>query len=119
MLLKAWNQLAEGGSVNMASPLISQKLFHQTWPYGISGLTMKCTLHLDTPQDLWVNMKMYIISPRGCKYTQRGDKRTAKFFPCFDGPYEISKSFPQTSTYVLDLPGNTNIFSTFHASQLC
>jgi len=52
------------------------------------------------------------------EYAQKGDKRTAKFFPRFDGPYFITESFPEHSTYTLDLTGHENIYPTFHATQL-
>ena len=51
-------------------------------------------------------------------YAQKGDKRTAKFFPRFDEPYSVTEAFPETSTYMLDLTGQQDIFPTFHASQL-
>ncbi|KDQ25432.1 hypothetical protein PLEOSDRAFT_1017047, partial [Pleurotus ostreatus PC15] len=41
-----------------------------------------------------------------------------KFMPRFDGPYEITKAFPEKSTYTLFMPNSPNIFPTFHASQL-
>jgi hypothetical protein len=54
------------------------------------------------------------VIPR--KYKKKGKKRTAKFFPRWDGPYRITKCHPEVSTYTLDIP--TNAFPTFHASQL-
>jgi hypothetical protein len=41
----------------------------------------------------------------------------AKFFPHFDSPYKIINSMPDFSAYTLELP-NSNIFPTFHVSQL-
>jgi hypothetical protein len=52
------------------------------------------------------------------EYKQTGDGRVAKLMPRYDGPYYILKARPETSTYTLDLPDSTNIFPTFHASQL-
>ncbi len=56
-------------------------------------------------------------SNRWKEYTHAGDGRVAKFMPRFDGPYEITKAFPEKSTYTLNMP-NSNVFPTFHASQL-
>jgi len=52
------------------------------------------------------------------QYTKKGDKRTAKFFPRFDGPYMITDAHPETSNYTLSMPDHSNIFPTFHASEL-
>jgi hypothetical protein len=48
----------------------------------------------------------------------KGEKHVAKFFPCFNGPYEIIQSHLQTVSYTLDLPNSPNIFPTSHASKL-
>ncbi|KDQ26898.1 hypothetical protein PLEOSDRAFT_2599, partial [Pleurotus ostreatus PC15] len=40
-----------------------------------------------------------------------------KFMRCFDGPYKVIKAFPEKSTYTLNMR-NSNVFPTFHASQL-
>ena len=50
-------------------------------------------------------------------YQSRNASRAAKFMPRFDGPYEITKAFLEQSTYTLNMP-NSNVFPTFHASQL-
>jgi len=47
-----------------------------------------------------------------------GDGRVTKFMPRFDGPWEILEAHPETSTYKLNLPHTTNIFPTFHSSQI-
>jgi hypothetical protein len=44
--------------------------------------------------------------------------RVAKFFPRYDGPYEIIDKHPNFSTYALDLPNSPNAFPTFHVSVL-
>jgi hypothetical protein len=51
------------------------------------------------------------------EYKNKDEKRAAKFFPRFDGPYKVTHSFPETSTYTLDMP-NSDVFPTFHASEL-
>jgi len=38
--------------------------------------------------------------------------------PRFDGPWEIIEAHPEASSYKLNLLNTTNIFPTFHASQI-
>jgi hypothetical protein len=52
------------------------------------------------------------------EFTANDPSRVAKFIPCFDGPYNIVNSTPESSAYTLDLPNSPNIFPTFHTSQL-
>jgi Chromo (CHRromatin Organisation MOdifier) domain len=61
-----------------------------------------------------------MLSTENCRreYKSKGSKRAAKFFPRWDGPYEVVQAYPATSTYTLDLPESMNIFPTFHATQL-
>jgi len=40
-------------------------------------------------------------------YKKKGEKRTAKFFPCWDGPYRITHCHSEASSYTLDIPTNT------------
>jgi hypothetical protein len=49
---------------------------------------------------------------------QEKDGRATKFMPRFDGPFEVIKGFPESSTYTLHLPEATKIFRTFHSSLL-
>jgi hypothetical protein len=51
------------------------------------------------------------------EYKSHHDKRVAKFFPRFDGPYTITKTHPETSNYTLDMP-NSEVYPVFHASEL-
>jgi hypothetical protein len=51
------------------------------------------------------------------EYKHHGEKRVAKFFPRYDGPYTITKAFPETSSYTLDMP-NSAVYPVFHASEL-
>jgi hypothetical protein len=52
------------------------------------------------------------------EYKSKNEKRVAKFFPHFDGPYTITKTHPDLSTYTIDMPNLPKVFPTFHASQL-
>ncbi|RXW17191.1 hypothetical protein EST38_g8660 [Candolleomyces aberdarensis] len=52
------------------------------------------------------------------EYLAGDARRTAKFIPRFDGPYRILKAHADSSSYTLDLPVSSNIFPTFHVSQL-
>jgi hypothetical protein len=52
------------------------------------------------------------------EYMQMKDGHVAKFMPRFDGPFEVIKAFPDSSTYMLRLPEHTKIHRTFHASLL-
>jgi hypothetical protein len=48
-----------------------------------------------------------------------GDKsRVAKIFPHWDGPFTVTRLFPEMLSYSLDLPNSPNIFPTYHASLL-
>jgi len=38
--------------------------------------------------------------------------------PHSDGPFLITKAFPEKSSYTLELPNKLNCFATFHASLL-
>ena len=42
----------------------------------------------------------------------------AKFFPCWDGPYGVTKAFPESSSYVLDTQNAPNECSSYHALEL-
>lgn len=46
------------------------------------------------------------------------DGKVAKFMLHFDGPFEITKVYPESSLYHLHLPASSKIFPVFHVSQL-
>jgi hypothetical protein len=50
------------------------------------------------------------------QYKKRGEKRTAKFFPRWDGPFQVTHSHPEASSYTLDIW--TNAYPVYHASEL-
>jgi hypothetical protein len=52
------------------------------------------------------------------EYKKKGEKRVAKFFPRYDGPYTVTDTHPEASTYTLEMPNSPNVFPTFHASEL-
>ena len=52
------------------------------------------------------------------EYVQKDQKRVAKFMPRFDGPYRITKSFPERSVYTLDMPNAPELYPTFHSTLL-
>ena len=55
---------------------------------------------------------------RCTEYKAKGEKCMEKFMPHHDGPYTIVDTDEQHSTVTLDLPNSTNIFPTFHMSQV-
>ena len=52
------------------------------------------------------------------EYRLKGEKRSAKFFPRWDGPYKVIKAHPESSSYTLDLPRDRNSFPTYYSSEL-
>jgi len=51
-------------------------------------------------------------------YMQSKDGQVAKFMPCFDGPYSITKAFPSLSMYMLGISASFRIHPSFHVSLL-
>jgi len=62
------------------------------------------------------DLVMLSTKHRRHEYKKKGKKRTAKFFPRWDGPYQITHSHPEASSYTLDI--RTNAYPVFHASKL-
>ena len=52
------------------------------------------------------------------EYKKKGEKRATKFFPRYDGPYNITDVHAETLNYTLELPNSPNTFPTYHASEL-
>jgi len=71
-----------------------------TFPFAVGSRVRLSTLH------------------RQNEYKAKGEKHVAKFMPRFDGPYTITEIDEQNSTVTLDLPNSTNIYPTFHTSQV-
>jgi hypothetical protein len=55
---------------------------------------------------------------RRCDFCKKGDQRSAKIFPRWDGPYKVIRTHPESSSYILDLPTGRNNFPTYYASEL-
>jgi hypothetical protein len=66
-----------------------------------------------------VNDRVMLATLHHHREFKSADKsRVAKFFPRWDGPFTVTRSFPETSSYSLDLPNLPNMFPTYHASLL-
>ena len=61
-----------------------------------------------------------MLSTLHCRqeFKKKGKKRAAKFFSCYDGPYNIIDAHAATSNYTLELPNNPNTYPTYHTSEL-
>ena len=64
------------------------------------------------------NLVMLSTSNCRCEYKKKGELRVVKFFPQWDGPYRITKAFPESSSYVLDMQNATHKCVSYHASEL-
>ncbi|TFY79076.1 hypothetical protein EWM64_g4937 [Hericium alpestre] len=54
-----------------------------------------------------------------CRDFKAADPRcVAKFMPRYDGPYTITKAYPERSVYTLHVPNSPHSFSTYHSSLL-
>jgi hypothetical protein len=52
------------------------------------------------------------------EYKWKGEKQAAKFFPHFDGPYQVIDVHTATLNYTLELPNSPNTYPTYHTSEL-
>ena len=52
------------------------------------------------------------------EFKRKGDGQAAKFFPRYDGPYDIINTHVETSNYTLELPNSPNTYPTYHTSEL-
>jgi RNase H-like domain found in reverse transcriptase/Integrase zinc binding domain len=72
--------------------------------------------HAPDPEFKINDLVMLSTANRRHEYKKKGEKRTVKFFPRWDGPFRVTASHPEASTYMLDIP--TNQFPTYHTSEL-
>ena len=42
----------------------------------------------------------------------------AKLFPCWDGLYQVTKAFPESSSHILDMQNMQNTCLSYHTSKL-
>ena len=75
------------------------------------------------PEDVYQIGDLVMLSTknRRAEYKAHGknaERRAAKFFPRYDGPYKEIKAFPEKSEYTLLLPNSGKTFPGFHASLL-
>ena len=52
------------------------------------------------------------------EFKKKGEKQATKFFPWYDGPYNIIDVHVETLNYTLELPNSPNTYPTYHASEL-
>ena len=52
------------------------------------------------------------------EYKSEDHHCTAKFMPCYDGPYQVIATDETHSTVTIDLPNNPLMFPVFHTSEL-
>jgi hypothetical protein len=69
-------------------------------PFSIGDKVMLSTLH------------------RRQEFKKKREKRAAKFFPRYDGPFNIIDVHTGTSNYTLELPNAPNTYPTYHSSEL-
>ena len=72
------------------------------------------------PEDVFKvgDQVMLSTSNRRREYKAGGSDRVAKLMPRSDGPFRVIRAYPERSVYTLQLPGQTQTFPGFHASQL-
>ena len=70
------------------------------------------------PDPMYKNDNLVMLSTvnRHHEYKKKGEKCSAKFFPRWDGPYRITDTHPEASTYTLDI--KTNAYPVYHVSLL-
>ena len=61
-----------------------------------------------------------MLSTLHCRqeFKKKGKKWVAKFFPHYDGPYNIINEHAATLNYTLELLNNPNTYPTYHTSEL-
>ena len=62
------------------------------------------------------NLIMLSTKNRRWEYKSKYEKQMAKFFPRWDGPFNVTEVHTESSSYTLDIPSHA--YPVFHASQL-
>jgi len=136
-------QLHLGRSLRLIPPIVPTNLPDTVWAAASSAESVIARMNTDVmeAQDNLLQSKIfqehYANSNRGAEFTykvsdmvmlstfrwhrefrKKGDKRSAKFFPHWDGPYKVIKAHAESSSYTLELPATRNEFPTYYASEL-
>ena len=71
-------------------------------------------------EDVFVVGDLVMLSMFNCqhKYKKKGELRVVKFFPQWDSPYQVTKAFPKSSSYVLDMQNAPQECASYHTSEL-
>ncbi|GAA5873889.1 hypothetical protein JCM1840_000216 [Sporobolomyces johnsonii] len=73
-------------------------------------------------EDVFEVGELVLVTSRDRRYRYKSSadpsRRSAKFFPRFDGPYPVIAAFPSQSLYQLQLAPNDKSFNKFHVSKL-
>jgi hypothetical protein len=64
------------------------------------------------------DMVMLSTFNRRREYNKKGDKRAAKIFPRWDGPYKVIATHPKSSSYTINLPAGRGDFPTYYSAEL-
>lgn len=51
-------------------------------------------------------------------FKKKNKNRVAKFFPRWDGPYLVTQTHLEASTYTIDMPNQPDVFHMFHSGEL-
>ncbi|GAA5974652.1 hypothetical protein JCM11641_007040 [Rhodosporidiobolus odoratus] len=72
-------------------------------------------------EDTFTVGDLVLVSSRDCRQLFKAagskGKRSAKFFPRYDGPYTVVAAFPDQSLYQLQLGADNHTFPKFHISK--
>ena len=104
-------QLHLGRSPRVMPPIVPQLL--------LTKITQAFHASATRPPDpMYKNDDLVMLSTvnQRHEYKKKGEKHSTKFFPRWDGPYRITDTHPEASTYTLDI--KTNAYPVYHVSLL-